>query len=105
MGLLDVKTMVVVGSGFPDFRVKKKSRDLFSLEELDTLDPKMLSDISREQLVSLRKKLSDTSDELFSDCDPGTPEWETWEKRMDKLDEMMDRIDEILESEKEQKDW
>ena len=53
--------------------------------------------MSREQLVSLRKKLSDTADELYVDCDPGTPEWELWERRMDRLDSLIDRIDEILE--------
>ena len=101
MGLFDVRNMVVITSGFPDFREKKKTGDLFSPDEIDALDPGMLSGMSREELVSLRKKLSDTSYELYADCDPGTPEWDLWEQRMDKLDELSDRIDEILEPEEE----
>ena len=101
MGLFNVRDMVVITSGFPDFREKRKFGDLFSPEEIDVLDPGMLSGMSREQLVALRKKLSDTSDELDADCDPGTPEWALWERRMDKLDELSDRIDEILEPEDE----
>ena len=101
MGLFNVRDMVVITSGFPDFREKRKFGDLFSPEEIDALDPGMLSGMSREQLVSLQKKLSVTLDELDADCDPGTPEWETWERRMDKLDELSDRIDEILEPEDE----
>ena len=97
MGLFDVKTMVAITSGFPDFREKRKSRNLFSQEKIDALEPGTLSGMSREQLVSLRKKLSDTADELYVDCDPGTPEWELWERRMDRLDSLIDRIDEILE--------
>lgn len=104
MGLFDVRTMVAITSGFPDFREKKKSGNLFSPEEIDALEPGMLSGMSREQLALLRKKLSDTSDELYADCDPGTPEWDLWEQRMDKLDDLSDRIDEILEPEEESED-
>lgn len=99
MGLFDVKTMVVVQSGFPFGKKRKPATDLFSPGEIDVLYPGMLSGMDREQLAVLWKRLSDTSDELYADCDPGMPEWEVWENRMDKLDEMLDRIDEMLKSE------
>jgi hypothetical protein len=99
MGLFDVRSMVAITNGFPDFREKRKSGNLFSPEEIDALEERMFSGMSQEELISLRKKLSDTADELYADCDPGTPEWELWGRRMDRLDFLMDQIDEILEPE------
>ena len=99
-----MKTMIVIGN-IPDIpkQTRKASKDTFSAAEIDLMETDVSASLSHDQLVSLRQKLSDTSDELDpGDCDPGTHEWTVWEKRLDKLEALIDQIDEILEPEE---DW
>lgn len=101
-----MKTMIVIGN-IPDFptRTRKTMKDTFSAAEIDMMETDVSSSMGHEQLVSLRQKLSDTSDKLDpGDCDPGTPEWDAWEKRLDKLEVLIDQIDEILEPEENWED-
>lgn len=94
-------TAVMIRRGVPLLEKRKPAADVLSPEEIDRLDPGMLSGMGRDALVSLRRKLSVTEGELDADCDPGTPEWEEWEQRMGKLPELMDRIDEMLDPEED----
>ena len=109
MAWFDIKPVIVLNSGgWQTVRKPKPVAGVMSAEEIDRLDLGTLSGMSREGLAVLRKKLRLTMDELYPDCDPGTPAWELWEHRFDKLDAMVDRIDEILDDEDfdiDQEDW
>ena len=94
-----MKTVVTIRTGgFPDRKKYKKPADLFSTGEIDRLDEQMYAGMSREQLVRLRQKLSDTFDWLDpGDCGIGSPEMLAWERRLDKLNDLTDAADEILD--------
>lgn len=98
-----IKTMIVIqAGGLPDWKKYKKPADLFSAGEIDRLDERMFAGKSREELVLLRQKLSDSFDWLDTgDCDPGSPEWKDWERRLDRLSDLMDNIDGILNPEEQ----
>ncbi len=99
-----IKTMIVIqAGGRPDWKKYKKPADLFSAGEIDRLDERMFAGKSRDELIWLRQKLSDTFEWLDSgDCDIESPEMQAWERRLDKLNEMMDVVDGILIPEE---DW
>ncbi len=99
-----MKTMIVIqAGGFPDWKKYKKPSDLFSAGEIDRLDEQMFAGMSREHLIQMRQKLSDTFEWLDTgDCDIESPEMQAWERRLDKLNEMMDVVDGILIPEE---DW
>ena len=109
MGWFDIKPVIVLNSGgWPAVKKPKPVAGVMPAEEIDRLDPESLSGMNREALAVMRKKLRLTMDELYPDCDPGTPAWDLWERRFDKLDAMVDRIDEILDDEdfdNDQEDW
>ena len=98
-----METMIVIrAGGFPAGKKYKIPADLFSAAEIDRLDEQMFTGMSREQLLALRQKLSDTFEWLDSgDCDPGSPEWKAWERRLDKLGDLMEMADGILNPEEE----
>ncbi len=104
MGVSKVVTAVMIKGGFSFVKKRKPAVDILSPEEIDRLHPGMLFGMDRDSLVSLRRKLSVTEEELDIDCDPGTSEWRLWEKRLDKMAELMDLIDEKLEAVDEQED-
>ena len=90
------RTAVVIHSGLAGSG-RRKPADLFSAAEIDRMDEGMLAGKSREALLALRQKLSDTFDWLDSgDCGIGSPEMRAWEKRLDRLTDLIDHIDEIL---------
>ena len=95
------RTAVVIHSGLAGSG-RRKPADLFSAAEIDRMDEGMLAGKSREALLALRQKLSDTFDWLDSgDCGIGSPEMLAWEKRLDRLNNLLDNIDWILDSEEE----
>ena len=97
-----METMIVIGN-IPYFPKVKEPKNLFSAEEIDQLDSEMLAELSHDELVALRQKLSDTFDWLESgDWDIGDPRWDEYGKRLDHVNDMMDSIDEILNP---GKDW
>ncbi len=92
--------MIVIGNSFPGFPKRRKCPDVFSADEIDRLDDGILAGKSRKQLETLRQKLEDTSEWLETgDCEIDSPEWKTWERRMDKLDSLMDRVDDLFAQE------
>ncbi len=98
-----IKTMIVIqAGGLPDWKKYKKPADLFSAGEIDRLDERMFAGKSRDELIWLRQKLSDTFEWLDSgDCDIESPEMQAWERRLDRLSDLMDNIDGSLNPEEE----
>jgi hypothetical protein len=95
--LSSMKTIIAINAGLPFFSGVKKPADLFSAEEIDCLDEEWLVGKSREELLALERRLSDTFDWLDNgDCEADSPEWTEWERRLDRLQELMDQIDESL---------
>ena len=84
---------------FPGDREKKKAAtDVFTGEEIDALDIRQLQGMTREELLRLDRKLSDTIDDFYAPdgCEVDSPEWRRWEDRLDRLDLMSDAVEELL---------
>ena len=95
-----IRTIFVLnGLPFQESSRKKDPKDIFTEDEIDSMEPTDLEGKSRDELSALYQKLSDTYDELYApdDCEVGSPAWWKWEERLDHLDTMMASIEEMLE--------
>ena len=85
-----MKTAVVIRPGTPYVSGRRKPADLFSGEEIDRLDERMLSGLGRKELLALKQKCSDSFNWLDSgDCAVDSPEMRKWERRLDRLNEIL----------------
>lgn len=89
----------MINSGDVFFRyIPRYRKNVFSPAEIDLLDENKLNNLSKEELISLDKKLTDTFIELeYGNWEDGAPEWVAWERRLNRLQFMGDQIKKILE--------
>ena len=97
---MKIRTVIALKRmSFPDRPISDESKEVFSPEEIDQLNPAGLAGKPTAKLDALQKKLSDTYDDLYEpyDCEVNSPEWRKWEERLDRLTRMMDAVDEIMD--------